>query len=444
MYALHTFNIRVLMLVCLTFVGFTASSVAYAACTGENICFGTNAGQFITTGSSNIALGKDALRDNATGNNNTAIGEEAMRFISTGSGNIAIGRRALSDFAFLQGVSEGAIAIGNFALARRNHGSDNIAIGREAMFDNSDNSVAGSDNVAVGAGTLLHLSLGAENTAIGTNALYGAKATIRGLTGSLNVAVGSMALYGLRNSDYNTAVGSNALAEIISGNRNTAMGMDALTNTTTGFRNVALGNEAGLNITTGSDNIILGTRNLGQPAEIGVTRIGSSKYQKKAFIAGISGVKTGLATAKTVFIDGNGQLGTLKSSARFKEDIQPMGSVSERLLSLRPVTFRYKEHEEDGSQPVQYGLIAEEVAETFPELVVYDDQGKPETVSYHLLATLLLNEFEKAHGVIETQAIRIAALEAKSADMAQLKQELARMAAIIERLDHASVVAIAQ
>ena len=106
-------------------------------------------------------------------------------------------------------------------------------------------------------------------------------------------------------------------------------------------------------------------------------------------------MKTGLATAKTVFIDGNGQLGTLKSSARFKEDIQPMRSVSERLLSLRPVTFRYKEHEEDGSQPIQYGLIAEEVAEVFPELVVYGEDGKPETVSYHLLLSLLLNEFRR-------------------------------------------------
>ena len=60
-----------------------------------------------------------------------------------------------------------------------------------------------------------------------------------------------------------------------------------------------------------------------------------------------------------------------------------MGSVSERLLALRPVTFRYKTADEDGSKPVQFGLIAEEVAEAFPELVVYDEEGKPETVSYH-------------------------------------------------------------
>ena len=439
MHAFHFYKIQILMLAGLSFAGITTIPVAQAACPGENICFGTNAGQSMTTGSGNIALGKDALGDNPQGNNNTAIGEAAMRFMTTGSGNIAIGLRALSDFALLGGSeSEGAIAIGNFALARRNHGSDNIAIGREAMFDNSENSVAGGSNVAVGAGSLLHLSLGAENTAIGTNALYGAKSTSRGLTGSFNVAVGSMALYGLRNGDNNTAVGTNALAEIFSGYRNTAMGTDALTNTTTGFRNVAFGNEAGLNVTTGSDNIILGTFNRGQAAEIGVTRIGSSTYQKKAFIAGISGVKTGLATAKTVFIDANGQLGTLKSSAQFKEDIHPMGSVSERLLSLRPVTFRYKEHEADGSQPVQYGLIAEEVAETFPELVVYDAEGKPETVAYHLLASLLLNEVQKGRKLADAQALRIADLEKQSAELAKLKQEMAQLAETLARLDRAA------
>ena len=115
-------NMRVLILLCVILAGFATIPVAYAVCPGENICFGTNALQSVTTGATNIALGKDALGDNTTGNNNTAIGEEAMRFIDSGSGNIAIGRRALSDFATLSGNSEGAIAIGNFALARRNHG----------------------------------------------------------------------------------------------------------------------------------------------------------------------------------------------------------------------------------------------------------------------------------------------------------------------------------
>ena len=153
-------------------------------------------------------------------------------------------------------------------------------------------------------------------------------------------------------------------------------------------------------ITTGSDNIILGAANQGVAAENGVIRIGNKTYQKKAFIAGIRGVTTGSATASTVFVDVNGQLGTIKSSRRYKEDIQSMDNVSEKLFGLRPVTFRYTQPFDDGSKPVQYGLIAEEVAEVMPELVVYGEDGKPETVSYHLLATLLLNEVQKDHRVI--------------------------------------------
>ena len=214
------------------------------------------------------------------------------------------------------------------------------------------------------------------------------------------------------------------------GNRNTANGTYALYNAT-GHRNVALGFNAGNAITTGVDNIMIGAGQKGKANDTGVIRIGISTYQKKAFIAGIRGVTTGLANAVPVVIDANGQLGTISSSRRVKEDIQPMGSASERLLELRPVTFRYKQPYEDGGQPVQFGLVAEEVAQVFPELVVYGEDGEPETVSYHLLATLLLNEFQKERSAAQAQAT----------DLALLKEQMAAMAAVIERLEHAQMVA---
>ena len=49
----------------------------------------------------------------------------------------------------------------------------------------------------------------------------------------------------------------------------------------------------------------------------------------------------------------------------------------------------------------EYGLIAEEVAEVAPELVVYDDEGQPFSVRYHLLAPMLLNELQKQQRAIE-------------------------------------------
>jgi hypothetical protein len=109
-----------------------------------------------------------------------------------------------------------------------------------------------------------------------------------------------------------------------------------------------------------------------------------------------------------VFVNGNGELGTSTSSRRFKEDIAEVGSLSERLLGLRPVRFRYRAEVLDGGgegeRPLEFGLIAEEVAEVFPELVVYDENGAPYTVRYHLLVPLLLAELQREHR--EMQALR--------------------------------------
>ena len=62
-----------------------------------------------------------------------------------------------------------------------------------------------------------------------------------------------------------------------------------------------------------------------------------------------------------------------------------MADTSRRLLQLRPVTFRYKQTYGDGAKPVQFGLIAEEVAEVFPELAVRNADGDVETVHYETL-----------------------------------------------------------
>ena len=103
-----------------------------------------------------------------------------------------------------------------------------------------------------------------------------------------------------------------------------------------------------------------------------------------------------------------------------------MDAASERLLNLRPVTFRYKQALEDGDKPIQYGLIAEEVTEIFPELVINNEEGEPETVQYHLLATLLLNEVQKQQQVTADQAAQLATGEAKVAELKELITRLAQ------------------
>jgi Chaperone of endosialidase len=78
-----------------------------------------------------------------------------------------------------------------------------------------------------------------------------------------------------------------------------------------------------------------------------------------------------------VLVNANAQLGTMMSAADFKEGIEDLGEDSRRLLGLRPVRFRYKPLHDDPSRPLQYGLVAEEVGEVFPELVYPGPAGAP-------------------------------------------------------------------
>lgn len=125
-----------------------------------------------------------------------------------------------------------------------------------------------------------------------------------------------------------------------------------------------------------------------------VFRIGTNSTHKGALIAGIN---SSTVSGAAVLVNANGRLGVASSARRYKEDIRPIGKLSERLFSLQPVSFRYKNTDQQGTKPVQFGLIAEDVAQAFPELVVANEDGQPETVAYHVLPALLLNELQKAH-----------------------------------------------
>jgi Chaperone of endosialidase len=197
-------------------------------------------------------------------------------------------------------------------------------------------------------------------------------------------------------------VGWSALASNTSGINNTGIGFNALANNATGSDNVALGDFAGELLTTGNGNIEIG--NPGEAGEANTTRIGA--FQTRTFIAGIHNVTTAGA-AIPVVIDGSGQLGTFSSSRRGKKEIRPMDNISESILWLKPVTFRYR----SGANGIaQFGLIAEEVAEVNPDLVVRDENGEVLTVRYDAVNAMLLNEFLKARRQIDAQQKQIEAL----------------------------------
>jgi hypothetical protein len=211
--------------------------------------------------------------------------------------------------------------------------------------------------------------------------------------------------------------------------QNTATGTNALYHST-GSNNTALGFAAGQNLTTGSNNSIIGANVLGNSADANVTRIGKTT-QAKAFIGGIYN-KT-VASGVGVIVNSSGQLGTVQSSARYKDDIKPMNKTSEPILKLKPVTFRYKK-ELDPDKVPQFGLIAEEVEKINPDLIVRDDDGKVMTVRYEAVNAMLLNEFLKEHAQVQqlkaTMARQQQEFDARSAK--QQKQIAALTAGLLK------------
>jgi hypothetical protein len=95
---------------------------------------------------------------------------------------------------------------------------------------------------------------------------------------------------------------------------------------------------------------------------------------------------------RSVVITSGGFLGVPSSSARYKDDIRSADLDPAKVLAINPVTFKAKPGVDLGGDPDgrHFGLIAEQVAELVPDLVFYDDQGRPDGVAYEKLAVALL------------------------------------------------------
>lgn len=250
---------------------------------------------------------------------------------------------------------------------------------------------------------------GTDNVFLGNNAgnftLTATKCVCIGTSAGSAITSGSQVVYigyqaGLNDAGSGTdniGIGYQALTAYTgaSNTGNIALGNGALGSLLTGARNVAIGSLAGSGYTGAENyNICIGRGTVGTAGESNVLRIGNATGTgtdniNKAVICGINGKTSSSGVA--VLINGSDVLGTTTSSIRFKKNVQDIGHDSDILYDMRPVSFRYKE---DDSLK-QYGLIAEEVEDLDPDLVKYDREGKPETVRYHFLVPLLLNELQK-------------------------------------------------
>jgi hypothetical protein len=206
-----------------------------------------------------------------------------------------------------------------------------------------------------------------------------------------------------------------------------AIGSQALRNNVTGDSNTAIGDSAGSNITR-SGNVCIGAGVNGFPGESNITRIRN--------------VYESVASDRAVYVTADGRIGTLSSSRRYKEEIEPMNQASEKLFALNPVTFRYKKAI-DPARLLSFGLIAEDVAEINPQLITRDKEGKPETVRYEAVNAMLLNEFLKEHRKGEQQDRKIEEQEARIAEhqkqiqtlMAMVKEQAAKIQKVSGRLE---------
>lgn len=375
---------------------FTGSTTAGLSTTAGNLLFSTNALERLRISSGGAISIKaftaaGVVKNDASGNLSSSLIVDSniasgANILDTKLGTISTPGKILNSATTATHLNNantivGRDSLGNFA-ANQMEAITFLATGNLVFPDESSSSVSG--NIVKGGNNFIH-NFGANNTFIGMNA-------------------GNFTMTG---NGKNSMLGALAFGANVSGEQNTGMGFGSLAGCTTGSNNLAFGYLSGVSLTTGNGNMYLGT-DAGTPTENATTRIGSA--QTRCFIAGVRGVTTGSATGIPVLIDSNGQLGTTSSSQKVKHDIENMQFDSENLLDLRPVTFVYNN---DKNNTKQYGLIAEEVAQIFPDIVVHDKDGQPETVQYHVLPVLLLSEMKKQHATIDQMQQVIAGLQSQ-------------------------------
>ena len=405
----------------------------------QNITIGQNAGAWLqghctiaigscalyqnVSGCWNIAIGASALRclgvtgsDGLTptcpGHRNTAIGFESQQCVRH-SDNTSLGYRALyQDSAGSDNVSIGSCssynnrsgygltAVGSCSMHSNTTGLWNTAVGLWAMRGN----ITGSHNVAVGKSAMWG-NTGSYNTALGSSALPAAALS------SQNVAVGFTSMWTNTSGDYNVAVGSAAMYCNMAGDRNTGLGASALGGFIDGDYNTAVGNMAGLQLDSGDNNIIIGynaqasATNVSNEATIGDANI------TKLRIPGVGGLiledvdassfklyTNDGATLNTTWDSDNmivqGNV-TALSDIRFKENVRTIDGGLSLVDQLRGVRYNKK-----GSAVDQIGVIAQEMEEVLPEVVITDGDGV-KSVAYGNIVGVLIEAIKELKAEID-------------------------------------------
>ena len=415
--------------------------------TANNV-IGESAGGFLTSGNCNNYIGWSAGKGKFgqnTGSRNTAIGCNAAAFMRDGNDNVVLGTLAglgdaTSGFRGCSNVILGTRAgyeiigaccnvfIGQCAAYNIESGDNNVAIGNASSccLTNGAQTVtigylAGRCITTGGCNVLIGSFAGEGDTSGSTssgNVFLGQYAGQKVYTGGSNVAVGQCAARWLYSGSANVAVGLCAAYCITSGSCNVAVGCDSGKFLTTGDRNVFIGQCAGRCTLSGCCNVMIGpiTGSLtsgnfnNNNIAIGWYAGGDGNFglhclsgQSNKIVIGnccITNFYTHMSAksfpATTVkWCSVTNELAADTSSCRFKTNINPFLSGVEEILKLNSVEYNSIE---DPDGPKEIGLIAEEVAETgLNQLVSYDNENQPISVSYDRMAALFINAIKELH-----------------------------------------------
>ncbi len=408
----------------------------------SNIFIGDYTGWQNTSGASNVYIGDFSGAYNQTGSNNVFLGASSGNS-SKGTYDIGIGSHAGSNTQ----ADSNNIFIGYYAGAYNQTGNNNIFMGSQS----GENNLTGTNNVFLGTNT------GTNNQSGYDNIFMGNEAGNSNNTGYHNIFLGYQAGYSSTAGNYNNLVGTRSGNSITTGSLNNFMGDESGRQTTTGSSNVFLGDWAGRDNTDGGQNVYLG-------ADAGLTATGSGnifigssagRYEtgsNKLFIANSSadntaalvygefdnqilrlnanvGIgNTGFAgfglvignslstyTYSALYAYGNISCsadmyatyfhGALYSSSdiRYKTNIFNLPTVTEKVMSLKPITYDWKDEKLANKMGRQIGLIAQEVEVLFPEIVNTDEKGF-KSMDYSKLSVILIQAFKEQQQIVLKQS----------------------------------------
>lgn len=136
--------------------------------------------------------------------------------------------------------------------------------------------------------------------------------------------------------------------------------------------------------------------------------------------------------------DNGGDSDATQSSRRFKNDIQTIARADSLVERLRGVRFTW---EEDGRPDV--GLIAEEVAKVFPEVVTYEEDGStPRGVRYEPLIGVLVEALKAQQQTIEDAQETIGdqrqRLDTQQSQLDALADRLERLEELVQSAENAN------